>query len=88
MGLLLFLVLLVLELGELLGYLWTVWADLPMVTKFTPLAKLHLTHVAREGLLTRVCIFVLFLILGKAEGFDAEATLEILFRVMFFVVTL
>lgn len=65
--------LLLLELGELLGDLGTVRADLTMMTKFTSLAKLHLAHVTREGLLARVRILMLLLVLRQAEGLRAEA---------------
>lgn len=88
LGLLLFLMLLVLELGELLGNLWAVRTDLPMMTQFTPLAEGHLAHGAREGLLTRVRILVLFFVLGQAKGLGAEATLQVLLRVVLLVMTL
>ena len=88
MGLLLFLLLLFVEAGELLGNFRAVRADLAMVAQLATLSKIRLAQVALEGFLTGVSILVLLLVLLQAERLRAEATLEVFLRVVFFVVSL
>ena len=77
LGLLLFLLLLFVEAGELLGNFRAVRADLAMVAQLATLSKIRLAQVALEGLLTGVSILVLLLVLRQAERLRAEATLKV-----------
>lgn len=86
--LLLLVMLLLLQLGELLCDLRAIRADLAMVTELATLSKVALTQIALERFLARVCIFVLLAILLEAESFSTETALEILLRVVLLVVSL
>lgn len=59
-----------------------------MVAQFATLAEANGTHGAGKGLLSRVRVLVLLLVLGQAERLVAEATLDLLLRVVLFVVAL
>ncbi len=65
-----------------------VWANFFVMTKFTPLSKTHVAHVACERLLARVRILVLLLVLGKAECLHAVSTLYLFLAVVLLVVSL
>ena len=79
---------LLLQLGKLLGNFRPIRADFPMVTEFATLSEVALAQVALERFLTCVRIFVLFSVLLQAERFCAEATLEILLRIVLLIVPL
>ena len=79
LGLLLFLQLLLLELGELLGNFRAIWTYFAMMTQFATLSKIGLAQRALEGLLARVRILVFLLVLLQAERLRAEATFEVFF---------
>lgn len=85
---LLILLLLLLQLGELLGDLGAVGANFPVVAQLAALTEVRLAHLALEGLLARVRVFVLLLVLRQTERLRAEAALERLLRVVLLVVPL
>ena len=88
MGFLLFLLLLLLQLGELHRDFGAVRADLSMVAKLSTLSKVCLAQVALEGFLASVRILVLLFVLLQAERLGAEAALKVFLRVVLLVVAL
>ena len=59
-----------------------------MMRKLTPLPKAHSAHGAAVRLLARVRVFMLVPILLQAEALAAVAALDLLLRVVLFVVAL